>query len=72
MSRAALVRLAIFAVTALMALAVLWWTRSLGWFAVAGLGVLVAGIPAERLYRRLASPEAQRADLEDRVRNPPS
>ncbi len=72
MSRAAFARLACFAITAVAAMAVFWTTGNLGWVALAGGGVLLAGIPAERLYRRLASPEEQRADLEDRVRNPPS
>jgi hypothetical protein len=36
------------------------------------LAFLVSGKLAERAYRRLASLEEQRLDLEDRVRNPPA
>jgi hypothetical protein len=32
---------------------------------------LVGGVIAEAMFRRLATPEMIRADLEDRVRNPP-
>ncbi|WP_342360206.1 hypothetical protein [Terrarubrum flagellatum] len=46
-------------------------------FALVG-GVLLFGVflvgcwIAERIFRRLATPEDVRRDLEDRVRNPPS
>ena len=45
-----------------------------GWMAWAALAAifLVGGSMAEWLFRRLASPEQVRGDLEDRVRNPPS
>jgi hypothetical protein len=59
---------------AAMALAVwIWLTLSPGWLAaVAAIGVvLIGGAIAQTIFRRLASAEAARADLEDRVRNPP-
>ena len=45
-----------------------------GWAAWAALVAIfvVGGSMAEWLFRRLASPEQIRDDLEDRVRNPPS
>ena len=45
-----------------------------GWAAWAALVAIfvVGGSTAEWLFRRLASPGQVRADLEDRVRNPPS
>jgi uncharacterized membrane protein len=45
-----------------------------GWAAWAALVAIfvVGGSMAEWLFRRLASPEQVRGDLEDRVRNPPS
>jgi hypothetical protein len=45
-----------------------------GWAAWAALVAIfvVGGSIAEWLFRRLASPEQVRGDLEDRVRNPPS
>ena len=45
-----------------------------GWTAWAALVAIfvVGGSMAERLFRKLASPEQIRDDLEDRVRNPPS
>ena len=43
----------------------------MAWAALAGIFV-VGGSMAEWLFRRLASPEQIRDDLEDRVRNPPS
>jgi hypothetical protein len=54
----------------LIALFVLW----PGWTAWAAAAVIVLGgfILAERVFRRLATPEQIREDLEDRVRNPPS
>jgi hypothetical protein len=42
-----------------------------GWAALVAIFVL-GGSMAEWLFRRLASPEQIRDDLEDRVRNPPS
>ena len=44
-----------------------------GWAAWAALVVIfvVVGSTAEWLFRKLASPEQIRDDLEDRVRNPP-
>ena len=72
MSRAAAARLAVFVIAAAAALAVLWWTHSLGWFALACSGALLTDIPSQRLFDRLATPDERRADLEDRVRNPPS
>jgi hypothetical protein len=50
-----------------------WFALSPSWFAwAAAAGVFVGGsVLAEIIFRRLASPDAVRADLEDRVRNPP-
>lgn len=41
-----------------------------------GVGVMLAlwligGVLSERIFRRIATPEEVRADLEERVRNPP-
>lgn len=72
MSRAAAIRLAGFVVPACVAVVVLFATGSWLWFVVSLIGVLLVGIPLERLYRRMASHREQVADLEDRVRNPPS
>lgn len=43
----------------------------LGWWAAlpAGLAFLIVSGVGEMLFRRLATPEQRRADLEDRVRN---
>jgi hypothetical protein len=58
------------AVLALMA----WFVLLPSWTAwVAALVIVLAGfVLAERIFRGLATPEQIRADLEDRVRNPPS
>jgi hypothetical protein len=45
-------------------------TGWLAWTAAAGAFLIGGGI-AEIIFRRLASAEVLRADLEDRVRNPP-
>lgn len=66
------IRLVAFLAMALLALAVLDATGSLAWFAVVGVGALVVGALVDRVFRRVASPEEVRRDLEDRVRNPPS
>jgi hypothetical protein len=44
-----------------------------GWAGViaAGISVALGAGAAEVVFRRLADAETQRADLEDRVRNPP-
>ena len=44
-----------------------------GWDGVIGAGITVAigGSIAETVFRRAADAETRRADLEDRVRNPP-
>jgi hypothetical protein len=50
-----------------------WFVLSPGWVAwVVAIVIVVAGFSlSERVFRRLATPEQVRADLEDRVRNPP-
>jgi hypothetical protein len=55
------------------ALAVLVWFKVDGWASWLALIVIpaIGGTFAERIFRRLATPEEIRADLEDRVRNPP-
>jgi hypothetical protein len=69
---AQIVRLAI----TLLALALAAWSwfallpSWLAWLAAAVI-FLVGGAIAEAAFRRLASPATIRADLEDRVRNPP-
>ena len=70
MTRASVVHIAVAMVGGLGMIGSLKW---LGWtwlslvlmFAIFGVTSLIA----ERLYRRMATPEQQRADLEDRVRN---
>lgn len=69
---AQLVRLVARLASALAALVVLYATASLVWFGVACVGGLVTGALADHAYRRLASPDDIRGDLDDRVRNPPS
>lgn len=71
MSQAAAIRLAGFVIPACVAVVVLFATGSWLWFVICLVATLLIGIPAERLYRRLASQQEQIADLEDRVRNPP-
>jgi hypothetical protein len=70
---AQLLRFAIALAGAILAL-VAWFALLPSWTAwAAGLVIVLAGfILAERTFRRLATPEQIRADLEDRVRNPPS
>lgn len=50
-----------------------WFVVSPGWLAWAVfVGIfLIGSVVATAVFRRLASREAIRADLEDRVRNPP-
>jgi hypothetical protein len=69
---ASFVRLLGFLIQA--AIALLLFMSRPGWLAVllGVIAIIAVGIISERLYRRLASPEEQRQDLEDRVRNPPS
>lgn len=64
-------RLAIALIT--MALAGWSWLVLSGWIAWAVfIGIaLVGSVVAAAVFRRLATPEIIRADLEDRVRNPP-
>jgi putative flippase GtrA len=51
-----------------------WFLLGAGWLAiaVAAAVAIVGGVVADFIFRRLATPEDIRADLEDRVRNPPS
>lgn len=72
MTLASLVRLVGFAVPAAAAVVVLAVTHSLSLFLIALMVTLVVGVVDQRIFRRLASIEEQRRDLEDRVRNPPS
>lgn len=66
------VRLGIFgAGLALAALTFFSFDFSLAWLAALAIAV-AAGIAAEVAFKRLATPEQQRLDLEDRTRNPPS
>jgi hypothetical protein len=53
--------------------AVTWFALAPGWMAwiSAALILVASGIGAEATFRRLASAETIRADLQDRVRNPP-
>ena len=55
------------------AVAVFLWLRLGGWASWVALIVIFAigSTLAEWAFRRLATPEAIRDDLEDRVRNPP-
>ncbi len=55
------------------ALAIAFWLKPV-WLGVtaAGLVLVVSQVLSERLWRRLATPDQVRADLEDRVRNDPS
>jgi uncharacterized membrane protein (DUF4010 family) len=73
MSRASLVRLAVGFGGVLVGLLI---ARNVPnpWIGIPAIIVvfLVSGLLAERAYRRLASQEEQRLDLEDRVRNPPA
>lgn len=73
MSRASLVRLAIGMAGGILALAawLLIANKSVA-LLVAGLIFIAASLAAERCFRLLAPPNEIRADLEDRVRNPPS
>ena len=50
-----------------------WFFLSPGWIAwAAAIVIVLAGFSlSERVFRRLGTPEQIRADLEDRVRNPP-
>jgi ABC-type siderophore export system fused ATPase/permease subunit len=72
MSRAQLARFAVFVVGASAFVAVfLRW----GW-SVTGVALMIGvwfafSILAAQVFRRLASADERRADLEDRVRNPP-
>ena len=72
MSRASLARFAVFlAGASAFVAAFLRWGWSLAGFA-SMIGVWAgASLLAAWVYRRLASAEERRADLEDRVRNPP-
>ena len=64
------VRFAVTAAGMLMAgAAFLWLPVSWGWLVALAIFAL-GGLLSERLFRRLASPEEIRADLEDRVRHP--
>lgn len=65
-------RLAIGLVTAV--LAVLAYLKFGGWASWISLVLIfvVGGSIAEWAFRKLATPEIVRADLEDRVRNPPT
>ena len=56
------------------AVAVLAWLKLGGWASWVALIVIFAigSTVAEWIFRRLATPDTIRADLEDRVRNPPS
>lgn len=71
MSRAGVIRVAGFVVPAAGALFVLFATADWRLFGLALIAVIIIGIPVEYAYRRVATPEEQRRDLEDRVRNPP-
>jgi hypothetical protein len=73
MSVAQLARFAVALIAGVIAVLV-FLKLSPGWAAWAVLVAIfvVGGSMAEWLFRRLASPEQVRGDLEDRVRNPPS
>jgi len=66
------VRLGIFGVgLALAALTFFNFDFSWAWLAVLAIAI-AGGIVAEVAFKRLATHEEQRLDLEDRTRNPPS
>lgn len=73
MTRADVARLAVSLAGGVGCLSMLGW---LGWTWGAGLAIaaifITTSTAAERAYKRLATTEHQRADLEDRLRNPPS
>jgi hypothetical protein len=48
-----------------------YWQKWWGWLAALAI-ILISGKLGETLFRRTASADTIRADLEDRVRNPPS
>jgi len=65
-------RLGIFVVGVALA-ALIFFNLDFSWAWLAALAIAVAGgIVAEIAFKRLATPEEQRLDLEDRTRNPPS
>jgi hypothetical protein len=75
MSKATSARL-ILHLIALATAALAWWilVPASGWLAALAAIALFFGIGAlaETIFRRLATDAERRADLEDRVRNPPS
>ncbi len=59
-----------FLVPAVAALGVLFATDDWWLFGLALLAAMIIAIPVEYAWRRAATPEERRRDLEDRVRNP--